>query len=139
LPADNSFSEYGGGPLQGTQSYDSSGAGTGGRILYTPAVFEKIVRQATAGLAGLRLEPLATGRTLSRIFFWRPRLKAYGAGRRLSLNVPFQVARGWPIPELAGRAQKAIAAEVRRLTDYEEVTVNLRVSGLLPADEGGAP
>lgn len=124
--------------LQGT-SDTATGAGTVGKLVYAAPVFEKIVRQATAGMAGLRLEPMATGRTPSRILFWRPRLKAYGAGRRLSLTVPFQVARGWPIPALADHAQKVIAAEVRRLTDYEEVTVNLRVSGLFPPDEGGAP
>jgi uncharacterized alkaline shock family protein YloU len=112
------------------------GAGTGGRIFYSPPVFEKIVRQATAHMAGLRLEPMGTGSSLNWMLFWRPRLSATGAGRRLSLKVPFQVAHGWPIPELAARAQKAISAEVRRLTDYEEVRVNLRVSGLLPAEGG---
>lgn len=108
---------------------DEPGGAVRGRTTYALPVFEKIIRRATAGNPLVRLEPLASVGRWGFLLRWRPRLAAERAGRRLRLAVPLQVALGWPIPQLARQAQQAIAAEIRRLTDYEDVIIDVRVSG----------
>ena len=112
----------------------------GGKTEYAQSVLRKIVRQAMAGVQGLRLEPLESGNPLVKFLRRRrSRVVASGAEERLELQVPLQVEHGRRIPELAAEAQRAIAAEVQRVTGYREVTVNLRVRGLYsPGEEGGS-
>jgi len=120
---------------------DESGSAQGplvsGRLTYAPPVFEKIVRQATASIAGLRMEPPGSGNLLERLLLWMPRLPTRRGGRRQELSV--QVAWGWRIPELASRAQTAVAQEIRRLTHYQKVIVNVHVSGTFNPDGGSEP
>jgi len=108
-----------------------------GRLTYAPPVFEKIARQATAGIDGLRMEPPGSGNLLERFLLWMPRLPAGRGRRRQELSV--QVAWGWRIPELARRAQAAVAREIQRLTHYDRVTVNVHVSGTFNPDEDRGP
>ena len=114
---------------------DGAAAGpVSGRLFYAQPVFEKIVRRALAEIEGVRLEPLFSATSLGRLIFWWGTKRGE---RRLQLTVPIQVGRGWRIPELARRAQQAVIAEVKRLTDYEEVIVTMRVSGSFAPEEGG--
>ena len=112
----------------------ATGSPVGGRIFYAQPVFEKIVRRAMADIEGVRLEPLFSATSLGRLIFWWGTKRGE---RRLQLTVPIQVAHGWRMPELARRAQQAVIAEVRHLTDYEEVIVTMRVSGCFAPEEGG--
>lgn len=105
-----------------------------GRLTYAQPVFDKIARHATGNIAGLRMEPSGSGNPLESMLLWRPVI--FGRSRRRRLKVPVQVARGWRIPELCQRAQISIADEVRRLTHYESVSVNVRVAGTFdPGDD----
>ncbi|MHC4915121.1 MAG: Asp23/Gls24 family envelope stress response protein [Planctomycetota bacterium] len=110
----------------------------GGKTEFAEPVFRRIVRQAVASIPGLQLEPLDSGNPLAK-FLHRKRgqVTARKVDDRLELNVPLQVEHGRRIPELAGEAQRAVAAEIQRLLGYQEVSVNLRVVGLFTRDEEG--
>ena len=121
----------------GAEGNQTSDAPVGGHTEYAQPVFQKIVRQAVASVQGIRLEPLEAGNPLGKFLHRRRgRVEASGAGERVELTVPLQVEHGRRIPELAGEAQRAVAEDVRRLTGYQEVTVNLNVRGLYSTGEG---
>jgi uncharacterized alkaline shock family protein YloU len=118
----------------------ASSAPVGGKTEFAQPVFQKIVRQAVASLQGIRLEPLDSGNPLAK-FLHRKRglVVASQAEDRLELAVPLQAEHGRRIPELAGEAQRAVAAEIQRLLGYQEVTVNIRVVGLYAPGEEEKP
>ena len=115
----------------------SHGATVPGRLTYAQPVLDRIARQATAGIEGLRMEPPGSGNLLERLLLWRPGLPS--GRRRLKMQVYVQAARGWGIPDLCRRAQAAIAGEIRRLTHYEKITVHVHVSGTFNPGEEGEP
>ena len=113
----------------------SQGAVVPGWLVYAQPVLDRIARQATAGIEGLRMEPPGSGNLLERLLLWRPGLPS--GRRRLKMQVYVQAARGWAIPDLCRRAQAAIAGEIARLTHYQKVTVHVHVSGTFAPGEDG--
>ncbi len=120
--------------MSDAEGNQASSEPVGGTSEYAQPVFEKIVRQAVAGVQGLRLEPLEGG-SLPR-FLYRPRRVGVRKSEdRLTVTVPVQVEYGRRIPEMAGEAQRAISAEIHRITG-EEALINLRIRGLYVVDRG---
>lgn len=121
--------------MSDAEGNQASSGPVGGKSEYAQPVFEKIVRQAVAGVQGLRLEPLEGGGPLAK-FLHRPRrVDVRKSDDRLTVTVPLQVEYGRRIPELAGEAQRAISAEVHRLTG-EDAAINLRIRGLYSQEQG---